>query len=195
MKRYVKSNTDFNHWYNMLSQEDREEFNDLAEHNVIELNNASDTELKWLMQEFNFRQAEELNDTEKLLTEIQLWAKGRTKKFKKFEKGRFVYFEKHSIEDMIRNYIKYFNRNVGEYGDGFAADWDDDDWMDILYKNGKVRSINPSCDEGTKRISTDGIDSIILNGSWGTAIAGPSITFEDYTVYPDIPDIRAEFDV
>ena len=65
--------------------------------------------------------------------------------------------------------------------------------MDILYKNGTTRTINPDWDEGTKLIRTDGIDSIIVNGGWGTAFAGPSIVIEDYTVYDDIPDIRVNF--
>lgn len=128
-----------------------------------------------------------------ILEEVERWAAGRTKGFRKFDKYG-VYLEKHSIEDLIKNYIKYFNQNVRDYGDGFATDWDSDDTMDILYKNGKIRTINPDFDEGTKRISIDGIDSIIVNGGWGTAFAGPSIVFEDYTVYDDIVDIRPEFD-
>ena len=65
--------------------------------------------------------------------------------------------------------------------------------MSILYKNGDIRTINPLFDEGNKRIKTEGIDSIILDGSWGTACAGPNLVAEDYTVYEDIPDIRIEF--
>lgn len=101
--------------------------------------------------------------------------------------------EKHSVDSLIRNYIKYFNRNVAEEGDGFAADWDEDDWMSILYNNGTVREINPVTDDGTKKIRTDGINSIIVDGSWGTAVAGPCLLAEDYTVYEDIPDIRITF--
>ena len=128
----------------------------------------------------------------KLFEEVQKFVEGRVHKFKKFEKGG-IYLEHHSVENLIRDYIRYFNRNVGDYGDGFAADWDDDTWMQILYKNGKVREINPQVDEGKRRISTDGIDSIIVDGGWGTAFAGPSIAVEDYTVYPDIPDFRITF--
>lgn len=132
-------------------------------------------------------------ESEDLLEEVLSFIKGRTKKFKKFEKGQYIYLEKHSLQSMYNNYIKYFNQNVSDYGDGFAADWDPDDTMDILYKNGTIRTLNPQWDDGTKKIKMDGIDSIILNGGWGTAFAGPSITAEDYTVYDDIPDIRIEF--
>ena len=128
-----------------------------------------------------------------ILEEVENFAKGRTKGIKRFDKHG-MYFEKHSIESLIRNYIRYFNQNVKEYGDGFATDWDPDDWMHILYKDGSTRDINPETDEGTKRIKIDGIDSIIVDGSWGTAFAGPSVVFEDYTYYDDIPDIRATFE-
>ena len=198
MKRTLQCSESFQDWYNFkLTDRDREVVNDIAEHSVIDLDNASEAELSYIRNRFETRQEDELRDAEKLVNELQIWARGTTKRFKKFERGSldkgYVYFEKHSIEDMIRNYIKYFNRNVDDYGNGFESDWDDDDWMYILYKNGKIREINPEADDGTKKISIDGIDSIILNGSWGTAIAGPSIAFEDYTVYDDIIDIRAEF--
>lgn len=132
-------------------------------------------------------------ESESLLNEVQNWARNwRTSRFRKFEKSN-LYLEHHSIQSLINNYIKYFNQNVSDYGDGFATDWDPDDTMDILYKNGTLRTVSPDWDDGTKKIKVDGIDSIILNGGWGTAFAGPSIMFEDYTVYDDIPDIRVEF--
>ena len=65
--------------------------------------------------------------------------------------------------------------------------------MKILYRNGKIREVNPQVEEGNHKISTQGIDSIIIDGSWGTAFAGPSVVAEDYTVYDDIPDIRLTF--
>lgn len=133
-------------------------------------------------------------DSTELLNRVNDFLQGRTTNFRKFEEGN-IYIEKHSIESMIKNYIKYFNRNVAEYGDGFAADWAEDDWMQILYKNGKVLEVNPLVNEGNKKIKTDGIDSIILDGSWGTAFAGPHVIAEDYTVYEDIPDIRLEFEI
>jgi len=131
-------------------------------------------------------------ESQDLLQEVTSWAQGRTKRFKKFERDG-MYFEKHSIQDLINNYIRYFNQNVYLYGDGFAADWDSDDTMSILYKDGKIVAIHPEFYDGFRKIRTDNIDSIILDGGWGTAFAGPSITFEDYTVYDDIPDIRADF--
>ena len=138
--------------------------------------------------------ASEYIDSTELLDKVNAFLQGRTKGFKKFQEGN-LYIEKHSIESLIRNYIKYFNRNIDEEGDGFAADWDDDDWMQILYKNGRIREVNPQVDEGNKKISIDGIDSIIVDGSWGTAFAGPHVQAEDYTVYEDIPDIRLTFSV
>ena len=130
-----------------------------------------------------------------ILNEVADWASNhRIRGFRKFEKYG-MYFEKHSIQSLINDRIRYFNENVREYGDGFATDWDEDDWMTILYKDGKIRQINPDCDEGNRRISTDNIDSIIVDGSWGTAFAGPHIGFRDETTYPDIPDIRVDFDI
>lgn len=200
MKRYVAANSDFSSWYRLLSYDKRKEVDEFARHNLIlPYDEASDNELEWVMNEcksmFYDRESELLNDSDRLLEEIRIWASTPTRKFKKFELGQTVYLEKHSIQDMINGYIRYFNENVRDYGYGFETDWDSDDWMDILYKNGKIRTINPDCDDGKKRISVDGIDSIILNGGWGTAFAGPSIKFEDYTQYEGLPDIRVEFDV
>ena len=136
--------------------------------------------------------ATEDTDKSDLLERVQKFASGRVHKFKKFEDG-YLYLEHHSLQSLINNYIRYFNENVKEYANGFETDWDPDDTMDILYKNGTIRTVNPDWDEGTKLIRTDGIDSIIVNGGWGTAFAGPSIVIEDYTVYDDIPDIRVNF--
>ena len=129
-----------------------------------------------------------------LIVELEKLAHTPVKGFRKFEKDG-VYFEKHSIQSMIKNYIRWYNENVREYGDGYATDWDPDDRMVILYKNGKMREIWPESDDGDKLIPLDGIDSIILDGSWGTAFAGPHIVFRDETVYDDIIDIRADFDI
>lgn len=129
-----------------------------------------------------------------LIAELEKFAHTPVKGFRKFEKDG-IYFEKHSIQSMIKNYIRWYNENVREHGDGYATDWDPDDRMVILYKNGKMREIWPESDEGNKLVSLDGIDSIILDGSWGTAFAGPHITFRDETVYDDIIDIRADFDI
>lgn len=133
---------------------------------------------------------------ESLLDRVQYFiGNPRTRKWRSFDEGQYLHLEKHSVQSLIDNYIRYFNRNVDDYGDGFAADWDDDDWMHILYKDGKAVTINPQDYDGTKKIKTDNIDSIILDGSWGTAFAGPHIEAEDYTVYEDIPDIRIQFSI
>ena len=131
--------------------------------------------------------------SQQLLEKVNKFAQGRTKGFKKLEIGDTIYLEKHSIESLIQHYLKYFNENVVEYGDGFATDWDSDDTATILYKNGQIRTLNPQWDDGTKKVKLDGIDSIIVDGGWGTAFAGPSVIFKDETVYEDIPDIRADF--
>ena len=131
-------------------------------------------------------------DSSNLLDKIERWAKVRPQGFRKFESDG-IYLENHSKQSLIDNYLKYFNRNVAEYGDGYAADWDSDDFMYILYNDGTIRELSPSVDEGNKKVKLDGINSIILDGGWGTAFAGPCIAFEDYTFYPDIPDIRVTF--
>lgn len=127
-----------------------------------------------------------------MLSELQKLADSRIKGFKKYEKNG-LYFEKHSLQSLWNSYLKYYNQNVAEYGDGYAADWEDDLKITILYKDGKLRELGPEFDEGTKKVSPDNIDSIIVDGSWGTAFAGPSITFRDETVYDDNIDIRADF--
>lgn len=131
-------------------------------------------------------------DRHTILTLLQEFASRPVRNFVKFEKYG-LYFEHHSIESMIKNYIRWYNNNVREYGDGYATDWDPDDHMVILYKNGKIREIWPEVDEGNKLVPIDNIDSIILDGSWGTAFAGKHIGFRDETVYDDILDIRADF--
>lgn len=189
------SNSEFRNWYFTLSRPEQNEVDDLMEHNCLSYDTASDIELTYIKDLYEqMKEDEAANiDSSDVLLEVQAWAHNhRIKGFQKFEKYG-IYLEKHSIEDLTRSYIKYFNQNIREGENGFASDWDDDDTMDILYKDGHVRTINPQWDDGTKKISVDNIDSIILNGGWGTAFAGPSITFEDYTVYDDIIDIRPEF--
>ena len=138
MQRYVKSESEFFPWYRFLSFDKQREVDEFAKHNLIpSYDQASDTELKWVMDEcksmFYDRESELLNDSDRLLEEIRIWASTPTRKFKKFELGQTVYLEKHSIQDMINGYIRYFNENVRDYGYGFETDWDSDDWMDILY--------------------------------------------------------------
>ena len=144
-----------------------------------------------------------------LNAKLDKFMEGRIKKFRKFEDGQWIYIERHSIQDMYNDYIKWFNKSVSDSGDGFEC-WDPDDCMNILYKDGKIRTIDPQWDDGTKKISVDNIDSIILNGGWGTAVAGPHIKLYNYREvvdygkwgyksveqrYNDDDDIRAEFDV
>lgn len=139
---------------------------------------------------------------------LEKFMEGRVKKFKKFEDDRWTYIERHSIQSLYNDYIKWFNKSVDDSGDGFDS-WDPDDMMHILYKNGKIRTINPQWDDGTKKISIDNIDSIIINGGWGTAVAGPHIRLYNYREevdygkygyrsvaqrYNDDDDIRADFD-
>lgn len=133
-------------------------------------------------------------ESQQILHEIEQWADRRVHGFQKFEKYG-LYLEHHSVEHLIKDYIVYFNRNVRELGNGFDADWDFDDKMIILYKNGRIREVNPEFDydDGTKFISRDYIDSIIVDGGWGTAFAGPSIIFRDETFYDDNIDIRVDF--
>ena len=153
---------------------------------------------------------EDLNDHfSELNADLNRFMSGKVSKWRKFERG-YTYLERHSLDSMIKNYIVYFNRNVKEEGDGFASDWDSDDWMSILYKDGTIRQINPQEDDGTRRIKLDGIDSIIVEGSWGTAFAGPHVQLynlretTDYGKwgykdieqrYLDDDDIRVDFDV
>ena len=131
--------------------------------------------------------------SEDILEMIEDWASTRTQRFKKFEYGN-LYLEKHSVQSLIDDYIKWFNRSVDDCGDGYDQ-WDSDDMMHILYNNGHIETIGYGWHDEDKKIKTDGINSIILSGGWGVAFAGPCITFEDATVYDDIIDIRVDFNI
>lgn len=127
--------------------------------------------------------------------------------------GTYHHIEHRSLEDFIHWDIRYFNQNVKEYGNGFETDWDDDAVMHILYKDGKIRTVSIQDDDGTKRIKTDGIDSIIYDSGWGTAYAGPHVQIYNYREavdyrpvdpygyrsvhdrYVDDDDLRVEFTV
>lgn len=128
--------------------------------------------------------------------------------------GTYHHIEKRSIQDFIKWEIRYFNENVKEYGNGFETDWDDDTVMFILYRDGKIRRVDVQWDDGTKRIKTDGIDSIILDAEWGSAFAGPHVRIYNYREsvpyrsednrygyksvqerYNDFDDLRLDFDV
>ena len=140
---------------------------------------------------------------------LEKFMEGRIRKMRKFEDGQWTYIERHSIQQMWNDYIKWFNKSIDDSGDGFES-WDPDDTMHILYKNGKIRTLNPQWDDGTKKISVDNIDSIILDGGWGTAVAGPHVRLYNYREevdygkygyksveqrYHDEDSIRADFTV
>ena len=139
--------------------------------------------------------------------ELEEFMSGRIKKLRKFEDGKYTYIERHSIQGMYNDYIKWFNKDVQDYKDGFQS-WDTDDTMYILYKNGKTVTISYDSWPEDKKIPVDGIDSIILDGGWGTAVAGPHVELVNYRElvdygkwgykdieqrYYDDDDIRAEF--
>ena len=202
MKRYIQSskkadlvsNQEFRDWYFRLSRPEQDKVDDLVYHNAMDYNTASDVELSYIKNLYEQIKQDEADSktSEDILEEVKEWAANyRIKKFAKFEKYG-IYLEKHSIEDLLRDYVHWFNKEIREGRNGFDS-WNPDDTMHILYKNGRIRTISPESDEGTKKISIDNIDSIIVLGDWGDAFAGPSITFEDYTVYDDIVDIRPEF--
>lgn len=104
----------------------------------------------------------------------------RSNKSSQLDIDPYNHIERYSIEWFVRNYIRWFNQNVRDYGYGFETDWDEDDTLSIRYKNGKIRTISTLDDDGTKKISVDNIDSIILNGSWGYAFAGPHVVIYNY---------------
>lgn len=115
--------------------------------------------------------------------------------------------EKDSVKNLIENYIKPFNEDLKAHGDGFLY-WDPDQTVSILYKDGKILNIAPDWWDASKKIPTSGIDSIIVDGGWGTTVGGKNIrlynTREEWdygkygykTVksrYEDFNDIRADF--
>lgn len=133
---------------------------------------------------------------------------GRVNKLRKFEEG-YNYLERHSVESLVNDYIRWYNRNISEGGNGLDS-WDSDDTMSILYKDGHIRTISVQDDDGTKKIATDNIDSIIVDGGWGTAYAGPHIKLYNYREavdygkwgykdvsqrYNDDDSIRVDFDI
>lgn len=115
--------------------------------------------------------------------------------------------EKDSVKDLIENYIKPFNDDLKYHGDGFLY-WDPDQTIYILYKDGKSLIISPDSWNESKKIPTSGIDSVIVEGGWGTAVGGKNIrlynTREEWEYgkygyksvksrYEDFNDIRADF--
>ena len=97
----------------------------------------------------------------------------RLKGHRKFEEN-YIYVERHSLQSLINQYIRWWNKEIAEGGNGLDS-WDSDDTMHILYKDGHIRTISDQEDDGTRKISTDNIDSIIIDGGWGSAYAGPHV--------------------
>lgn len=119
----------------------------------------------------------------------------------------FVQMEKHNVKDIVKTYIDDFNDNVEKYGDGFEY-YDPDQTISILYRNGKQVYIGVDWWDGKKKIPTANIDSVIVDGGWGTAVAGKNVQLVNYREatdygrygyrnvrarYDDWDDIRAEF--
>ena len=119
----------------------------------------------------------------------------------------FVQMEKHNVKDIVKTYIDDFNENVDRFGDGFEY-YDPDQTISILYRNGKQISVSVDWWDGKKKIPTANIDSVIVDGGWGTAVAGKNVKLVNYREetgygrygyrnvkarYDDWDDIRAEF--
>lgn len=116
--------------------------------------------------------------------------------------------EKYTLKYAKRYFLDKYNDNLKDYGDGFEGEWDEDDSVSILYKDGTTRNLLAGASDGTKKVKTTGIDSIIINGSWGDAYAGKNVTFYNMREvtpngkygykntkdrYNDFNDIRLEF--
>lgn len=85
-----------------------------------------------------------------------------------------TYIEKHTVKDITKDYIEPYNDELKRSGNGFEY-WDTDQVVHIKYKNGTQEYISPGEYDGTKRIKTTGIDSVIVSGGWGYAVAGKNI--------------------
>lgn len=115
--------------------------------------------------------------------------------------------EKYPVKELVNIYIKPLNDNLKDYGDLFTFA-DDDITVNILYKSGEQLYVAPRFYDGKKKIPTSNIDSIIVEGGWGTDFAGKSV--EIYNMresvqygkygyknlkarYNDSDDIRVDF--
>ena len=122
-----------------------------------------------------------------------------------FEDPSFIY--KDTLKTLIEDYIKPLNDDLAQRGDIFAF-YDEDQTISILYKDGTQRYIGVGWWDSDKRIPTSNIDSIIIDGSWGTAIAGKNVRLYNYREevdygrygyrnvkarYDDWDSIRADF--
>ena len=119
------------------------------------------------------------------------------------------HIEKDSVTELKKMYIDEYNSNVRNFGNGFEY-YDEDQSIAVLYKDGNIINVTPGVSDGSKKIPTSNIDSIIIDSGWGTAVAGKHIKLENYreTVgngkygyksvkqrYDDFNDIRADFTV
>lgn len=82
-----------------------------------------------------------------------------------------THLEKESLKSLKEDYINEYNNNVVNYKNGYEF-YDSDQTIDILYKNGTQVRIAPGDYDGSKKVKTTGIDSIIVNSGWGTAFGG-----------------------
>lgn len=89
------------------------------------------------------------------------------------------HIEKSTIKDLKRSYIDEYNKNVEYYGDGFEF-YDPDQSMVVLYKDGSAMHILPGMSDGSKKIPTTGIDTIIIDSGWGSAVAGKHVELVNY---------------
>ena len=116
------------------------------------------------------------------------------------------HIERYTVKELASNYLKEFNANVENYGDGFTY-WDSDDVVYVAYKNGTGIILDANEWDGSKKIPLTGIDTIIVNGGWGYGVAGKNATIinmRDYgrysydyknvkQRYEDWNDLRVEF--
>lgn len=80
-----------------------------------------------------------------------------------------LYLEKDTKKSLIDNYVKEYNKGL----------WDEDEMsMHILYKDGSMVSTL----DAPNKFKTTTIDSIIINGSWGTTFCGK------VKITHDVPD-------
>lgn len=119
------------------------------------------------------------------------------------------YIEKSTIKALKWSYIDEYNKSVENYGDGFEF-YDPDQTITILYKDGSALFVSPDWTDGSKKIPTSNIDTIIVDSGWGSAVAGKHVKLENYreTVgygkyaykdvkqrYDDFNDIRTGFSI
>lgn len=117
------------------------------------------------------------------------------------------HIEKETVKELVENYIKPYNDSLRDYGSLFTFA-SDDEQINILYKDGKHITVSPQWYDENKKIPTSNIDSVIVEGGWGTAFAGKNVEIYNMreTVgygkyayknlkerYKDYDDIRVDF--